>query len=120
MTLPPGISQADFAATLVEMEAVVGREWLFTSDEDVALYRDAYSPYWGEEAPAASKLFEDFLPLRGVFFVRDELLRVQRLQDAEPLLDRFRARGWFGRGRRRRGGRGSRAGPGLRDGRRGR
>ena len=31
-----------------EMEAVVGRHWLFTSPEDVALYRDAYSPFWGE------------------------------------------------------------------------
>ena len=26
----------------------VGKEWVFTSDEDVALYRDAYSPFWGE------------------------------------------------------------------------
>ena len=26
----------------------MGADWVFTSDEDVALYRDAYSPYWGE------------------------------------------------------------------------
>ena len=26
-----------------------GPDWVFSSDEDVALYRDAYSPFWGEE-----------------------------------------------------------------------
>jgi 4-cresol dehydrogenase (hydroxylating) len=26
----------------------VGSDWVFTSDEDVALYRDAYTPLWSE------------------------------------------------------------------------
>jgi (+)-pinoresinol hydroxylase len=48
MAVPPGVSEGDFAATLDEFRAAVGAEWVFTSDEDVALYRDAYSPFWGE------------------------------------------------------------------------
>src|SRR5690606_30860064 len=46
--LPPGISETDFAAALDEFRDAVGPEWVFTSDEDVALYRDAYSIFWGE------------------------------------------------------------------------
>ena len=38
----------DFNDALNQFEAAVGKEWVFTSDEDVALYRDAYSPLWGE------------------------------------------------------------------------
>jgi (+)-pinoresinol hydroxylase len=48
MAVPPGVSDSDFAAALDEFRAAVGAEWVFTSDEDVALYRDAYSPFWGE------------------------------------------------------------------------
>lgn len=48
MRAPPGISAADFGQALQQFERVVGRDWVFTSDEDVALYRDAYSPLWGE------------------------------------------------------------------------
>src|SRR6185437_7416481 len=40
---------AAFTAALKEFEAAVGREWVFTSDEDVDLYRDSYSPFWHEE-----------------------------------------------------------------------
>lgn len=38
----------DFRNALKHFEELVGKEWVFTSDEDVALYRDAYSPLWGE------------------------------------------------------------------------
>jgi FAD/FMN-containing dehydrogenase len=48
MRTPPGVSESDFAETLREFERVVGREWVFSREEDVALYRDAYSPLWGE------------------------------------------------------------------------
>ena len=41
---PPGVSAEDFAAALRKLEAAVGSEWVFETDEDVALYRDAYSP----------------------------------------------------------------------------
>ncbi|HEY9181738.1 MAG TPA: FAD-dependent oxidoreductase, partial [Gammaproteobacteria bacterium] len=41
---PPGVSAADFAIALRKLEAAVGEQWVFKSDEDVALYRDAYSP----------------------------------------------------------------------------
>ena len=48
MRLPPGVSSKDFSDALKQFEEAVGKEWVFTSDEDVALYRDAYSPFMGE------------------------------------------------------------------------
>src|SRR5690606_41985053 len=48
MRIPPGISERNFERALDRFRSVVGPEWVFTSDEDVALYRDAYSPLWGE------------------------------------------------------------------------
>jgi 4-cresol dehydrogenase (hydroxylating) len=48
VTPPPGVGERDFAAALRELERAVGAQYLFTSDEDVALYRDAYSP-WRDE-----------------------------------------------------------------------
>lgn len=48
MRIPPGVSSTDFSAALAKFEQAVGKEWVFTNDDDVALYRDAYSPFWGE------------------------------------------------------------------------
>jgi (+)-pinoresinol hydroxylase len=48
MRLPPEVSSNDFAEAIRQFEAAVGKEWVFTSDEDVAMYRDAYSPFYGE------------------------------------------------------------------------
>jgi 4-cresol dehydrogenase (hydroxylating) len=42
------MNQADFAKALSEFAGVVGQEWVFTSDEDLDLYRDAYSPFLNE------------------------------------------------------------------------
>lgn len=49
MKLPKDVSEADFGAAVEEFRKVVGPEWVFTADDDVALYRDAYSPVWGED-----------------------------------------------------------------------
>ena len=38
MRIPPGLSQGDFAEALRRFEAAVGRQWVFTSDEDLDLY----------------------------------------------------------------------------------
>jgi (+)-pinoresinol hydroxylase len=48
MALPPNVNATDFEAALRAWRDAVGSDWVFTSDADVALYRDAYSPYWGE------------------------------------------------------------------------
>ncbi len=48
MPTPPNVSPAAFAAALTAWRQAVGPEWVFTSAEDVALYRDFYSPFWGE------------------------------------------------------------------------
>jgi 4-cresol dehydrogenase (hydroxylating) len=48
MSTPPGISERDFARALDELRNVVGADWVFTSDDDLNLYRDAYSPFKGE------------------------------------------------------------------------
>jgi len=48
MKVPPGVSASDFAEAIKQFEEAVGQEWVFTSDEDVALYKDPYSPFLGE------------------------------------------------------------------------
>src|ERR1700728_4876943 len=48
MRIPQGTSETDFKAALQEFANVVGPDWVFTSDEDVAAYRDAYSPFVGQ------------------------------------------------------------------------
>jgi FAD/FMN-containing dehydrogenase len=48
-TLPPGVDSSSFESALTEFRQAIGSEWVFSSDEDVALYRDAYSPTWNEE-----------------------------------------------------------------------
>src|ERR1700735_4514121 len=49
MKLPPGVNAADFQDAVRRWQAAVGTEWVFTTDDDVALYRGAYSPFWGED-----------------------------------------------------------------------
>jgi len=48
MALPPGVAQRDFSRAIEELANALGREWVFTSEEDLKLYRDAYSPFYGE------------------------------------------------------------------------
>jgi len=45
MATPPGVSERNFSRALEQFAGVVGSEWVFSSDEDVELYRDAYSPF---------------------------------------------------------------------------
>jgi len=49
MRTPPGVTSADFSAALEQFEQVLGKDWVFTSDDDIDTYRDAYSPVWHEE-----------------------------------------------------------------------
>ena len=48
MVLPPNVNEADFNSALGEFRTAEGNAWVFTSDEDLALYRDSYSINWGE------------------------------------------------------------------------
>jgi (+)-pinoresinol hydroxylase len=48
MKIPPGVSAADFAKAIDEFRTAVGADWVFTADEDIALYRDAYSILWSQ------------------------------------------------------------------------
>jgi (+)-pinoresinol hydroxylase len=45
---PPGVTAADFTQALQQFAAVVGPQWVFSKEADVATYRDAYSPFVGE------------------------------------------------------------------------
>jgi (+)-pinoresinol hydroxylase len=45
--LPPGVSKTAFDAAIKKFQAAVGQPNVYTSDEDVGLYRDAYTPAWG-------------------------------------------------------------------------
>ena len=48
MRVPPGLTPADFSDALKQWEQAVGRDWVFSSDEDVETYLDSYSPFWHE------------------------------------------------------------------------
>jgi hypothetical protein len=48
MILPPGVKQDDFARALREFAVAVGQDWVFSSDSDVALYDDSFSPFSAE------------------------------------------------------------------------
>src|SRR6516162_6114156 len=49
MRVPPGVAAKDFSDASKQGQEGVGPDWVFTSDEDVDLYRDSYSPFWHEE-----------------------------------------------------------------------
>ncbi len=49
MRTPPGLTEADFTRAVGEFQQAIGIEWVFIEDADLDLYRDAYSPLWGEE-----------------------------------------------------------------------
>jgi len=48
MATPPNVSPTAFNAALTAWRQAVGPQWVFTAEQDVALYRDAYSPFFGE------------------------------------------------------------------------
>jgi FAD/FMN-containing dehydrogenase len=54
--LPPGIGAEAFQAAIRALEEVVGQDWVFTSEDDLAPYRDSFSAVWGtpEERLAAA------------------------------------------------------------------
>jgi FAD/FMN-containing dehydrogenase len=79
--LPPGVSQRDFSQALRQFEAAVGKEWVFSSDEDVDLYRDAYSPFWHEQ--------EDPVPSAAV--APD---RVEQVQEIVRIAGRYKIPLW--------------------------
>jgi (+)-pinoresinol hydroxylase len=58
MATPPGLTERQFSRALADFAAAIGDEWVFSTDEDVELYRDAYTPFWGED--------EDRLPSAAV------------------------------------------------------
>ena len=61
MRVPPGVSASDFSKAIAEFQQVVGERWVFTAEEDVDLYRDAYSIFWGqpEERVASAAVCPD-------------------------------------------------------------
>ncbi|MDO6966154.1 FAD-binding oxidoreductase [Rhizobium alvei] len=46
--LPPGLTGQQFEEALKRFRAIVGADWVFTSEDDLATYRDSYSPFWDE------------------------------------------------------------------------
>src|SRR5215472_3035244 len=49
MRLPPHVNSKNFSDVLKQFVDAVGKEWVFTSEEDLDLYRDSYSPFWHEK-----------------------------------------------------------------------
>lgn len=49
MPIPPNLSSADWSAALAAFRQAIGPQNVYAADEDTGLYRDAYSPVWGED-----------------------------------------------------------------------
>jgi len=49
MKVPPGVTPKDFSDAIKQWQQALGEDWVFTSPEDVDLYRDSYSPVGREE-----------------------------------------------------------------------
>jgi (+)-pinoresinol hydroxylase len=49
MAIPPGVSPADFESALAQFADVVGAAWVFSDEDTMNSYRDAFSPLRGEE-----------------------------------------------------------------------
>lgn len=47
--LPAGVTPEMFASALKEFAAAIGDKHVYSSEDDVGLYRDAYTPAWGED-----------------------------------------------------------------------
>jgi len=64
MRTPPGVSSTDFATAIEQFADAIGEQWVFTSDEDVNTYRDAFSPLWGEpdERAASAAVAPETVP----------------------------------------------------------
>ncbi len=70
------MSERDFERALSRFAAEVGSDWVFTDDEDIALYRDAYSPLWGqpeERVASAAVAPASAEEVQGVMRVANEL-----------------------------------------------
>ena len=48
MNHPRGVSSEDFAGALQDFANIVGKDWVFSKEEDLSLYEDAYTPFFGE------------------------------------------------------------------------
>jgi (+)-pinoresinol hydroxylase len=78
MTIPQGVSAADFADAIAQFKSVVGADWVFTSDDDLEPYRDAYSILRGEP--------EERLASAAVApFTAEEVQAVMRIANAKRI-----------------------------------
>ena len=94
--LPPGVTASTFANAIKQFQDIVGKDWVFPSDADVALYKDAYSPFWGEK--------DEILVSAAVApYTAEEVSKVER-RSSTPSRFRFtrsrRAKTWDMEGRR--------------------
>lgn len=75
LPLPPGVSPANFKSALLKFGEAVGNRWVYTSEEDVNLYRDAYSPLWDDEeerVPSAAVAPESAEQVQAIVRVANE------------------------------------------------
>lgn len=49
MILPLNVKEADFIAACNKFQKAIGKQWVFSDEAGLALYRDAYSAQWDDE-----------------------------------------------------------------------
>jgi 4-cresol dehydrogenase (hydroxylating) len=73
--LPPGLERGTFERAIKKMAAIVGSQWVFTSADDIDLYRDPYSPSRGqpdEIIPSGAVAPENIEEVRAIMRVANE------------------------------------------------
>jgi hypothetical protein len=92
MALPPGVTAKNFTEAVRRFEEAVGKAWVFTADADIKLYRDAYSPYWGEKedrvasaavAPASTEEVQKVVRIANDFGIPLDLKRMNRILEVD-------------------------------------
>ena len=81
MRVPPGVTPKDFSDAIKQWQEALGPQWVFTSDEDVDLYRDSYSPFW----------HEDLEPIPSAAIAPD---RVEQVQAAVKIANTYKIPLW--------------------------
>ncbi len=79
--LPPGVSAAQFDAAVARFQSVVGNDWVFPTDADANLYRDAYTPFANED--------EEYIPSGGI-----GPASVEEVQEIVQIANEFRIPLW--------------------------
>lgn len=75
MSLPPGLTQNQFDSALADFREVVGRDWVFSIEEQIDMYKDEFSPFINsaqQPIPSAAVAPNSVEAVQGILRVANE------------------------------------------------